>query len=133
MFADFVKKVTFSCPQCTTSITFDILSSNTRELFNATDRLACPKCSESLSYDACRMLRAIDTYNNAVQALNDTEKTLVQNFSKLSAISVRIALATVISLNTFARAITFNALLPFIFLHISSIALSSPSNAPLLI
>lgn len=40
MFADFVKKVTFSCPQCTTSITFDVLSSDIRELFNTTDRLA---------------------------------------------------------------------------------------------
>lgn len=74
MFADFVKKVTFSCPQCNTSVTFDVLADDIRELFNAAERLACPKCSESLSYDARSMTQAIYEYNKAVQTLNDTEK-----------------------------------------------------------
>lgn len=74
MYANFVNKVTFSCPQCNTSITFDVLSGDIRELFDAVERLACPKCSESLSYDACNMVRAIHEYNKAAQALNDTQK-----------------------------------------------------------
>lgn len=52
MFANFVEKVTFTCPQCNTSITFDIPWDDIRKLFNVTERLTCPKCLESLSSDA---------------------------------------------------------------------------------
>lgn len=74
MFADFVKKVSFSCPQCNTSITFDVLSGDIKELFQVTENLICPKCSESLSYDARNMIHSIYEYNKAVKNLNDTEK-----------------------------------------------------------
>lgn len=74
MFANFVEKVTFTCPQCNTSITFDIPSDDIRKLFNVTERLTCPKCLESLSSDARSMAHAIYEYNKAAQALNDTEE-----------------------------------------------------------
>lgn len=74
MFANFVEKVTFTCPHCNTSITFNVLEDDIRELFKATERLVCPKCSEALSSDARSMSHAIYEYNKAVQALNDTEK-----------------------------------------------------------
>lgn len=60
------------------------------------------------------------------------KKALVQNFSKPPVISVSIALATTISLSTFARAMTFSVLRPFISLHINSIALSIPFKVSLL-
>ena len=74
MFADFVEKVTFTCPYCNTSITFDVPEDDIRELFKVTERLTCPKCLESLSSDARSMAHAIYEYNKAVQTLNDTEK-----------------------------------------------------------
>ena len=74
MFADHIRKVTFTCPRCNTSITFDVLEDDIRELFKVTERLTCPKCSESLSSDARSMAHAIYEYNKAAQALNDTEK-----------------------------------------------------------
>lgn len=74
MFADFVEKVTFTCSHCNTSITFDVLKDDIRELFKVTEHLMCPKCSESLSSDARSMTHAIYEYNKAVQALNDIEE-----------------------------------------------------------
>lgn len=73
MFADFVKKVTFTCPYCNTSITFDVLGDDIRALLKVTERLTCPKCLESLSSNALSMAHAIFEYNKAVQTLNDTE------------------------------------------------------------
>ncbi len=74
MFADFVEKVTFTCPHCNTSITFNVLGDDIRELFEATTHLKCPMCSESLSCDARSMAHAIYEYNKAARSLNDIEK-----------------------------------------------------------
>lgn len=78
MFASLVKKVTFTCPVCNTSIKFDVHpgTDEIQELYNAINNLECPKCKESLSSSATEMLRAIYDYNNAVSKLSALEKCM---------------------------------------------------------
>lgn len=78
MFANLVKKVTFTCPNCNTSIKFDVLPGNDeiQDLYSVAENLECPKCKESLSNSATEMVRAILDYNKAVTILSALEKCM---------------------------------------------------------
>lgn len=78
MFASLVKKVTFKCPECNTTIKFDIHSGDNemQSLFSAISCLTCPKCKESLADTGTEMIRAIYEYNNAVFNLSALEKCM---------------------------------------------------------
>lgn len=78
MFADLVKKVTFTCPCCNTSIKFDVLSGDDeiRALYNTVNSLECPKCQNSLASSSTEAVRAIMEYNNAATKLCALEKCM---------------------------------------------------------
>lgn len=72
MDAKLIRKVTFTCPGCNTSIKFDILpgEKEREELMLAVKTIGCPKCHISLYKDAQRMLLAIYEYNAALETLH---------------------------------------------------------------
>lgn len=74
MDAKLIRKVTFTCPGCNTSIKFDILpgEKEREELMLAVKTIGCPKCHISLYKDAQRMLLAIYEYNAAPEKLSTT-------------------------------------------------------------
>lgn len=78
MFADLIRKVTFTCPSCNTSIKFDVLPDDDeiRALYNTVDHLECPKCKNSLAGCSTETVRAVMDYNNAVSKLHALEKCM---------------------------------------------------------
>ena len=78
MFADLVKKVTFTCPCCNTSIKFDVCPGDNeiRDLYKAVNHLECPKCKNSLARSSAEAVDTIMEYNTAVSKLRALEKCI---------------------------------------------------------
>lgn len=71
MFSNLVKKITIICPECKTSMTFNVDADNIEALYNAVSNLKCPRCTKELDYEAQHMINAVRTYNSAVLELQD--------------------------------------------------------------
>lgn len=70
----FIKKFTYKCLNCDTSISFTIPPVNETdkmdELMQCVDSLRCPKCKSNLNVGASNTLTAIKKYNAIALQLN---------------------------------------------------------------
>lgn len=73
---EYIKAVTYICPNCGTSIKFnvDLDCSATKELFDVVNNLICPKCKEDLSFNARTTFNSIKEYNESVKKLLSVQK-----------------------------------------------------------
>lgn len=66
-----IKKVTFVCKDCKTTIALDIPkdSDGIEELISALQDSKCPKCKTALLYQTTQILKAINEYNKSLSKL----------------------------------------------------------------
>ncbi len=72
-----IKRFTFRCPNCNTSIGFEVPNPSATNANDELDKLSstisnliCPKCSTSLGTGAIKSFNAVKSYNSSTILLN---------------------------------------------------------------